>query len=96
MAPYRESVSRLSLPSPERNLRASSSSHSRRVCREGTMFLYGPESLSRLHLSILEIEGIAFNILLFLKFVVHEIGELIRNIRKLISETLRILHRAVP
>ena len=29
MAPYRESVSRLSLPSPERNPRASSSSHSR-------------------------------------------------------------------
>ena len=46
------------------------------------MALPEPESLSKLHLTVLEIEGIVFNILLFLKFVLHEILDMIRNVRK--------------
>jgi hypothetical protein len=41
-----------------------------------------PESLSKFHLTVLEIEGILFNILLFCKFAVDEIKAITKRRRK--------------
>jgi hypothetical protein len=46
------------------------------------MWLPQPEFLSKLHLTVLEIEGIIFNILLFCKFALHEVLDMIRHVRK--------------
>jgi hypothetical protein len=46
------------------------------------MILPGPESISKIHTTVLEIEGILFNILLFCKFAVHEIKALTKRRRK--------------
>ena len=48
--------------------------------RNFTMLLPQPEFLSKLHLTILEIEGIVFNIVLFCKFVLTEIVNIILGI----------------
>jgi hypothetical protein len=50
--------------------------------RDSTMMLPQPEFLSKLHLTLLEIEGIVFNVLLFCKFVLSEILEMIRHFRR--------------
>ncbi len=47
-----------------------------------TMPLPQPEFLSKLHLTVLEIEGIVFNILLFCKFVLNEVIDMIRHFRR--------------
>jgi hypothetical protein len=41
----------------------------------------GPEFISRLHLTILEVEGLVFNILLFCRFVLSEIKSIMRHYR---------------
>jgi hypothetical protein len=46
------------------------------------MALPEPEVLSKLHLTVLEVEGIVFNILLFCKFVLTEILNLLRDFRR--------------
>lgn len=38
-----------------------------------------PARLSKLHLTVLEVEGILFNILLFCKFALHEILDIIHS-----------------
>jgi hypothetical protein len=40
-----------------------------------------PESLNKLHVSVLEIEGIVFNILLFFEFVLDHVLNMIRRIK---------------
>ena len=40
------------------------------------------ESIGKIHTIVLEIEGVLFNILLFCKFVVHEIRALTRRRRR--------------
>jgi hypothetical protein len=40
------------------------------------MFLPGPESITRVDVLILAVEGVIFNLLLFLRFVIHEIRSL--------------------
>jgi hypothetical protein len=46
------------------------------------MSLPQSEFLSKLHLTVLEIEGIVFNILLFFKFVLSEILDIVRHLRR--------------
>ncbi len=46
------------------------------------MMFPSPESLSKFHLTVLEIEGILFNILLFSKFAVDEIKAITKRCRK--------------
>jgi hypothetical protein len=40
-----------------------------------------PEFVSKLHLTVLEIEGLLFNILLFSRFCLSEIKTILRNWR---------------
>jgi hypothetical protein len=47
--------------------------------RDFTMPVPQPEGLSKLHLTVLEIEGILFNILLFCKFALKEILDIIHS-----------------
>jgi hypothetical protein len=46
------------------------------------MLLPQPEFLSKLHVSVLEIEGIAFNILIFCEFVLDHILNMIRRVKE--------------
>jgi hypothetical protein len=40
-----------------------------------------PEFVSKLHLTVLEIEGLLFNVLLFCRFFLSEIKSILRNWR---------------
>jgi hypothetical protein len=40
------------------------------------MILPGPESITRVEVLILAVEGVIFNLFLFLRFVIHEIRSL--------------------
>jgi hypothetical protein len=42
----------------------------------------GPEFFSKLHLTILEAEGLLFNVLLFCRFFLSEIRSILRIIRR--------------
>jgi hypothetical protein len=42
----------------------------------------GPEFFSKLHLTILEVEGIIFNLLLFCRFCRGEIRSIVRTLRR--------------
>ena len=44
-------------------------------------WLSKPEFFSKLHLSVLEVEGVLFNILLFLRFCATEIKSIIKAFR---------------
>jgi hypothetical protein len=46
------------------------------------MLFPGPETISKIHLTILEIEGLLFNVLLFCRFARNEIKALIRGFRR--------------
>jgi len=41
--------------------------------------MVGPEFFSKLHLTILEVEGLLFNVLLFCRFCLSEIKSILRN-----------------
>jgi hypothetical protein len=53
-----------------------------------------PEFLSKIHLTVLEIEGIVFNILLFCKFVLQEVRDLSRAIKRWAAKPSKTLKRA--
>jgi hypothetical protein len=40
------------------------------------MFLPGPESITRVDVLVLAVEGVIFNLFLFLRFAIHEIRSL--------------------
>jgi hypothetical protein len=42
----------------------------------------GPEFFSKLHLTILEVEGLLFNVLLFCRFCLSEIRAIVRDLRR--------------
>jgi len=44
--------------------------------------MLGPEFFSKLHLTILEVEGLLFNVLLFCRFFLSEIRSIARIIRR--------------
>ena len=46
------------------------------------MFIPDPESISKIHLTVLEVEGLLFNVLLFCRFARNEIKALLRGIRR--------------
>jgi len=50
--------------------------------RKVKMLFPGPEAISKIHLTILEFEGLLFNVLLFCRFMFHEIKALRRGIRR--------------
>ena len=46
------------------------------------MFLPGPEVIGKLHSTVLEVEGLLFNILLFSRFALNEIKAMKRGFRR--------------
>ena len=48
----------------------------------GFVLMLEPGFLSKLHLTVLEAEGVLFNVLLFLRFCVSEVKSLIKLVRR--------------
>jgi len=48
----------------------------------GFVLMLEPEFFSKLHLNVLEAEGLLFNVLLFLRFCASEVKSLIRLFRR--------------
>jgi hypothetical protein len=42
----------------------------------------GPEFFNKLHLTILEVEGLLFNLLLFCRFCLSEVRTIVRTVRR--------------
>jgi hypothetical protein len=51
--------------------------------------MLGPEFFSKLHLNVLEVEGLLFNVLLFLRFCASEVKSLARSLRRRKSDKFR-------
>ncbi len=52
------------------------------ICGAECELMPGPEFFSKLHLTILEVEGLLFNVLLFCRFFLSEMRTIVRTIRR--------------